>query len=197
MSAYSESYELEEGSFEDFDSDELSLPAFLRPGKRVSVPGAGLATATLVTPKGPAKLSLPTAVPTQTQFRQLESALNAQTQRLNAVQVELGKVRRELVIRRREQMGTGSSSMMSMLMPLLMQKKLKDEFDGHTHTGNNVTPTLSASSNDALTSLLPLLMFAPHMFGGGGSNTGRAGSAGTEQDAFSNPIVMMILMDAL
>ena len=194
MSAYSESYDVEESSFEEFDSgDELSWPSILKPGKKVSVPGAGLLSATLNTPKGPAKLNLPTAVPTQTQFRQLESALNGQTQRLNAVQAELGKVRRELVIRRREQQGMGSSSMMSMLMPLLMNKKLKEELHGHTHAGSTAAAVMPASSSDAFSSLLPLLILAPGMLGG--STTTAASSR--EPDAFSNPIVMMILMDAL
>jgi hypothetical protein len=193
MNGYSESYDFEESSFEDFDSDELKWPSFLRPGKKVSVPGAGLATATLVTPKGPAKLNLPTAVPTQTQFRQLESALNAQTARLNAVQAELVKVRRELVIRHREQQGMGSSSMTSMLMPLLMQKKLKEDLEKHTHVGAPAAAVIPASSGDALTSLLPLLLLAPGMLGG--STTTAA--SGKEPDVFSNPIVMMMLMDAL
>jgi hypothetical protein len=196
MNGYSESYDFEESSFEDFDSDELSLPSFLRPGKKVSVPGAGLISATLNTPKGPAKLSLPTPVPTQTQFRQLESALNAQTQRLNAVQAEMAKMRRELVIRRREQTGQGSSSMMSMLMPIMLNKKLKDDLAKHTHVGAAAAAVIPESSSDAFSSILPLLMFAPGILGGGGStSTGRA--SGNEQDAFSNPFVMMMLMDAL
>lgn len=191
MSAYAESYDAEESSFEDFDAtDELSLPPFLRPGKKVSVPGAGLLSATLNTPKGPAKLSLPTPVPTQTQFRQLESALNAQTQRLNAVQSEMAKMRRELVLRRQ---GQGSSGMMSMLMPLLMQKKLKDDFLGHTHTALNAAPALPASSSDALSSLLPLLMLSPGLLGGSSSTTGSS----REPDIFSNPLVMMMLFDVL
>jgi hypothetical protein len=192
MSAYSESYDVEESSFEEFDgSDELSLP-FFKPGKKVSVPGTGLLSATLNTPKGPAKLNLPTAVPTQTQFRQLESALNAQTQRVNAVQAELVKVRRELVLRRRDQAGMGSSSMMSMLMPMLIQKKLKD----HRHNATTGVVEFPAGSSDSLTTLLPLLMFAPNMFGGG-SNQARTASAGGEQDAFSNPFMMIMLMEAL
>jgi hypothetical protein len=86
----------------------------------------------------------------------------------------------------------GSSSMTSMLMPLLMNKKLKEELHGHKHdtTGAAVMP---ASSSDALSSMLPLLMFMPGIFGG--SSTTAASSK--EPDAFSNPIVMMILMDAL
>ena len=188
MSAYSDSYEVQESDFEEFSSDELSLPPFLRPGKKISVPGAGLLSATLNTPKGPAKLNLPAAVPTQTQVRQLESALNAQTQRLNAVQAELAKVRRELVIRRREQAGFGSN----MLMPLLLQKKLRDDLDGHTHssaTGPAVMPTASGSS---LSSMLPLLFLMPGMLGGSSTTA----SSTESQDAMS-PLMMMILFDAL
>jgi hypothetical protein len=195
MNGYSESYDFDESSFEDFDSDELSLPSFLKPGKKVSVPGAGLISATLNTPKGPAKLSLPTSVPTHTQFRQLESALNAQTQRLNAVQAEMAKMRRELVIRR-QQTGQGSSSMMSMLMPMMLNKKLKDDLAKHTHAGDTAAAVIPESSSDAFSSILPLLMFAPGILGGGGS-TSTSRASGNEQDAFSNPFVMMMLMDAL
>jgi hypothetical protein len=195
MSAYSENYDVEESMFEDFSSDELSLPAFLRPGKKISVPGAGLVSATLNTPKGPAKLNLPAAVPTQTQFRQLESAVNAQTQRINAVQAELARVRRELAVRRREQAGFGSTSM---LMPLLMQKKLREDLEGHTHVGNSAAPVMPASSGSSLSSMLPLLLMMPGMFGGsssaGGSNTTASGSESA--DAMS-PLMMMILLDAL
>ena len=194
MNGYSESYDFEESSFEDFDSDELTLPSFLKPGKKVSVPGAGLISATLNTPKGPAKLSLPTSVPTHTQFRQLESALNAQTQRLNAVQAEMAKMRRELIIRRREQSGMGSSSMMSMLMPIMLNKKLKDQFDTHTHPGNDKPPSPQAASNDTLSSLLPIMLIMPGMLGG---STAKTAGAGGEQDILSNPFVLMMLIDAL
>ena len=188
MSAYSDSYDGEESVFEDFSSDEFSLAGLLRPGKKISVPGAGLVSATLNTPKGPARLSLPAAVATQTQFRQLESAVNAQTHRLNAVQAELAKMRRELLARRREQAGLGSTSM---LMPLLLQKKLRDDLDGHTHNtaGSAVMPTTSGSS---LSAMLPLLFMMPGMFGG--SNT--AASGAESPDAMS-PLLMMILFDAL
>lgn len=188
MSAYSESYEGEESVFEDFSSDELSLAGFLRPGKKISVPGSGLVSATLNTPKGPAKLNLPAAVATQTQFRQLESAVNAQTQRINAVQTELTKMRRELVLRRREQAGLGSTNM---LMPLLLQKKLRDDLDGHTHNTAG-TAVMPATSGSSLSTMLPLLFMMPGMFGG--SNT--AASSSESPDAMS-PLMMMILFDAL
>jgi hypothetical protein len=193
MNGYSESYDFEESSFEDFDGDELSLPSFQKPGKKVSVPGAGLISATLNTPKGPAKLSLPTPVPTHTQFRQLESALNAQTQRLNAVQAEMAKMRRELLIRRRDQQG-GSSSMMSMLMPIMLNKKLKDQFDTHTHPANDKPPSTQTASKDTLSSLLPILFIMPGMLGG---STAKTAGAGSEQDILSNPFVLMMLMEAL
>ena len=189
MSAYSESYDVEESMFEDFSSDELTLPGFLRPGKKISVPGAGLVSATLNTPKGPAKLNLPAAVPTQTQFRQLESAVNAQTQRINALQAELVKVRRELVIRRREQAGLGSSNM---LMPLLMQKKLREDLEGHTHVGAAAAAVMPATSGGSLSSMLPLLFMMPGMFGGQNTTASKEES----QDAMS-PLMMMILFDAL
>lgn len=190
MSAY-ESYEAEEMDFsESFDTtDELALPSFLRPGRKVSVPGTGLVSATLNTPKGPARLSLPTAVPTQVQFRQLESALNASNVRLNAVQTELAKMRRELLLRRQ---GPGSSNMMSMLLPLIMQKKLKEDLVGHTH-GTSTDPAVIKDSGDSFSTLLPLLFLMPGMMGGSSTTA----STSKEPDLFSNPLVMMILFDAL
>ena len=88
MTTFAEGYD-EVESFESFDfesADEAARP--FRPGGRVFAPG-GLSSATLHTPKGPAKLNLPSPVPTLTQFRTLEQALNANTQRVNAVQNEL------------------------------------------------------------------------------------------------------------
>lgn len=188
MSAYSESYEVDDSEFfEDFETTDEGLLGVVR--KRISVPGLGLKVATLNTPKGAAQLNLPAAVTTQTQFRQLEAAFNA---RMNAVQAELVKVRRELVIRRREQQGLGSSSMTSMLMPLLLQKKLKEDLEGHTHVGSTAAAQIPAGSGGGLSSILPLLLLSPGMFGGSPAT----GSSSTGQDAMS-PLMMMILFDAL
>lgn len=192
MSGYSDSYEFDESDFyEDFDAGDEAVKFGFRPAKKISVPGAGLLSATLQTPKGPARLSLPSAVPTHTQFRQLEAALNAQSQRMNAVQAELVKVRRELTIRRRDQSGLGSTSM---LFPLLMQKKLRDDLEGHTHATAGSTPTLPTSTSGGLSSMLPLLLLSPGLFGGAtpGSPTGAAGM----QDGLS-PLLLMMMFSEL
>jgi hypothetical protein len=54
MEAYDEVDAVE--SFDDFESTAEAFP--FRPGRKVFAPG-GLASATLHTPKGPAKLNLP------------------------------------------------------------------------------------------------------------------------------------------
>jgi hypothetical protein len=178
-----EAYDEVDG-FEDFDDFESTAEAFpFRRGKKVFAPG-GLSTATLHTPKGPAKLNLPSAVPTLAQFRTLEQALNANTQRVNLVQNELTRVRRELALRRSDPQEQNSLSMF-----LLM--KLSKDFKAHTHTANSAPPTVPTDSS-GFSSFLPLLMFQPGLFGQ--TSAARPGS-GT-QDAMS-PLMMMILMDAL
>jgi hypothetical protein len=174
-------------SFDDFESaGEATFP--FRPGGRVFVAG-GLSTATLHTPKGPAKLNLPSPVPTLTQFRTLEQALNANTQRVNAVQTELGRVRRELALRRRDPQG---QSTMSLLFTLLGQRKLRADLEGHTHKENNTPPILPAASGDKFSSILPLLLLQPGMFG----QSGAGSSSSSTQDAMS-PLLMMVLLDVL
>lgn len=171
--------------FDDFESaGEATFP--FRPGGRVFVPG-GLSTATLHTPKGSAKLNLPSPVPTLTQFRTLEQALNANTQRVNAIQTDLGRVRRELALRRRDPQG---QSTMSLLFTLIGQKKLREDIEGHTHVGNNAAAVLPAGSGGGSSSILPLLLLQPGMFGQ--SNAGSP-SSGT-QDAMS-PLLMMVMLD--
>jgi hypothetical protein len=168
-------------SFDEFDGAAEAVFPF-RPGRKVFAPG-GLASATLHTPKGPAKLNLPSPVPTLTQFRTLEQALNANTQRVNLVQNELTRVRRELALRRGDPQGQNSLSMF-----LLM--KLSKDFKTHTHTANNTAPTVPT---DSFSSMLPLLMLQPGIFG----QTSAASPGGSStQDAMS-PIMMMVLMDAL
>jgi hypothetical protein len=168
-------------SFDEFDgAAEAAFP--FRPGRKVFAPG-GVSSATLHTPKGPAKLNLPSPVPTLTQFRTLEQALNANTQRVNLVQNELTRVRRELALRRSDPQGQSTLSMF-----LLM--KLSKDFKTHTHTANNTPPTVAAS--DSFSSFLPLLMLQPGLFG----QTSAASPVSGTQDAMS-PIMMMVLMDAL
>jgi hypothetical protein len=188
MSAYAEAYEVDEGEFfEDFEmTDEAKLG--FRPARRVSVPGTGLTSATLNTPKGPARLNLPAALTTVTQFRQLEAALNAQTQRVNSMQAELVRVRRELAARRRDQTGQGP---MGLLFPLLLQKKLRDDLEGHTHSADNTTPTFPAGSGGGFSSLLPLLLLSPGILGGAPAT----GSASTSQDAMSPLLLLLLFAD--
>jgi hypothetical protein len=168
-------------SFEDFDSGaEAAFP--FRPGKKVFAPG-GLASATLHTPKGPAKLNLPSPVPTLTQFRTLEQALNANTQRVNLVHNELARVRRDLALRRSDPQGQNTLSMFLML-------KLRSDFAKHKHKEDGTVAVPSDSSG--LSSFLPLLLLQPNLFGQSGAAT--PGSA--TQDAMS-PLMMIALMEFL
>jgi hypothetical protein len=188
MTAFAEAYEVEESEFfEDFETTDEARRGF-RPARRVFVPGGGLTSATLHTPKGPARLNLPAALATLAQFRALESVINAQSQRMNAVQAELVRVRRELAVRRRDQQGQGS---MSLLFPLLLQKKLRDDLEGHTHTAINTPPTLPAGSSGGFSSFLPLLLLSPGLFGGSSAS----GSSSTGQDNMMSPLLMLLFLD--
>jgi hypothetical protein len=175
MNGSTETYD-EVEAIEGFDEVESMGEATpLRPGKRVFVPG-GLSTATLLTPRGPAKLNLPAAVPTLAQFRTLEQALNANTQRVNAVQSELVRVRRELALRARDPQGQ------STILMLLLFRQLSSS---------------SSASGSGFSSLLPiLLLLQPGLFGQStwGSSSGTQ-SSGT-QDAMS-PLLMLVLLDLL
>jgi len=173
-------------SFDEFDSSAEAAIAFRRPGRKIYAPG-GLVSATLHTPKGPAKLNLPSPVPTLTQFRTLEQALNANTQRVNAAYNELARVRRELAQRRSDPLG-GQNSMMSMF--LLM--KLSKDFKGHKHEGSDAAVKLSADSG-GFSSFLPLLLLQPNMFG----QSGAASPAPGGQDLMSSPLMMFVIMDML
>lgn len=168
MSIPAEAYEVEEADFsEDFETfDE----ARRRPARRISVPGAGLMSAILQTPKGPARLNLPAALPTIVQFRALEQALNAQGQRINTVTAELVRVRRELALRRQQQ-GMGSSGF---LFPLLMMKKVREDLEGHTHPVAN-GPAVLPTSSGGLSGILPLLLLAPGIFGGSPATSANSG----------------------
>jgi hypothetical protein len=175
-------------SFDDFESaGEATFP--LRPGRKVFAAG-GLSTATLHTPKGPAKLTLPSSVPTLAQFRTLEQALNANTQRVNALQTELARIRRELALRRRDPQG---QSTMSLLFTLMGQRKLREDLEGHTHVGDTAKAVLPTASSSASSSLLPLLLLQPGIFGQSGAG---GSSSGAQQEAMS-PIMMMVMMDLL
>ena len=151
-----------------------------------SVGGTGLSSATLHTPKGPAKLNLPSAVPTLAQFRALETALNASNTRVTAVQTELVKLRRELAVRRADPMG----GMLSLLVPLMLKKR----FENHVHAVGTQTsdkPTVEDSGSDFST-FLPFLFLQPGIFGQA-TGTPATGS----QDSMSQLLLMMVLMEAL
>jgi hypothetical protein len=174
MNGSTETYDEVEAveGFDDVESMGEATP--LRPGRRVFAPG-GLSTATLNTPRGPAKLSLPSPVPTLAQFRTLERAVNANTQRVNAVQTELARVRRELALRPRDLQG--QSPIFLFLLLRLLER-----------------PT--AGSSSGLASFLPILLLMPGLFGQftGGSSSGTQ-SSGT-QDAMS-PLLWLVLLDRL
>ena len=180
----SDAYEVGESEF--FEEVE-SFEGRYQPARRISIPGAGLASATLVTPRGPAQLSLPAALPTLTQFRTLEAAVNAQAQRLNVVQADLVRVRRELIARRREQGGLGSSG----LLPLLLFRRLRDDFDNHSHAATGALPTVTPSTTGGISSLLPLLLLAPGIFGG--SST--PGSSGGGNDTMSPLLLALVFLN--
>jgi hypothetical protein len=169
-------------SFDEFDSGSEAAVTF-RPGRKIFAPG-GLVSATLNTPKGPAKLSLPSPVPTLTQFRTLEQALNSNTQRVNLAYIELARVRRELALRRSDPQNQNMLSMFLMM-------KLSKDFKQHKHKADG-TVELAADSG-GLSSLLPLLMLQPNMFGG---QSGAASPAPGSADAMS-PIMMFVMMDLL
>lgn len=181
----SEDFYEEVDDFESFEgleyADELRLP-FL-PGRKIRVPG-GLSSATLNTPKGPAKLNLPSPVPTLAQFRALEQAVNGLTQRLNATNAQLLQTRRQLATRG-DSSGMGS---MGMIFTMLGQRKLRDALEGHTHTADNTPPTLPADSSK-LDSMLPFLMLQPNMFGGSGAKAAGGG------DAMSPMLMALLFMD--
>lgn len=189
MTAPMDLYE-EVDSFESFEeatsADEFRLLNFKKP---LRAPG-GLSTATLNTPKGPAKLTLPSSVATLTQYRTLESAVNALTARLNTTTAQVAQLRKELVAAKAAQLGAGGG-MSGMLFSLLGQKKLRDDLDEHTHPGNDKPPQFTSDSG-GLDSLLPLLLLQPNVFGGQ-----PAGTPGTTGQEAMSPLLMLILLDLL
>lgn len=190
MTAPADLYQ-EVDAFESFDglefADEAKLP--FMPGRKVFVPG-GLASATLHTPKGPAKLNLPSPVPTLAQFRSLEQALNSVTQRLNATNTQLLQVRRELATRKTTDAFGGGST--GTILSLIMHKKLRDDLEDHTHAAVGSTATFPADSG-GFSSFLPLMLLQPNVFGGGAPGT--SGAAGAGSDSMSPLIMMFLIME--
>jgi hypothetical protein len=195
-----ESYEYDVESSESFDEAAFSDEAARRPGRPIFVRG-GFASATLQTPRGPAKLNLPAPVATLTQLKTLENAVNANTRRMNLVQADLVRVRRELAARRRDQQGQG---MFPLLFTLLSQSQFRKDFDAHTHSVSGITtgtaavvsaPPSASADKSSFSSILPFLFLQPNIFGGGQGNASMTGS----QDSFMgmSPILMLILFREL
>jgi hypothetical protein len=179
-------YDAESSEFmEDFEVSDEAVRRRYRPGRPISIPGA-LSSATLHTPRGPATLNLPAPVATLAQFRALEQAVNATTQRLNTVQAELMRVRRELAVRRRDQQGMGSSML---LFSLLSQRQLRDDLEGHTHTAVNSPPVLPAGGGGFASFLPFLLLSQPGIFGGSGGS----GAARSRRAAIAEQILPLAL----
>lgn len=168
-----ESYDDLEGyddleAFDDLEFvDERRRP---RRRTRIRVPG-GLRSATLHTPRGAARLNLPSAVPTLNQFRTLERAVSANSTRLASAAADLRRMRRMLAVRGRTDQGQDTSML---LFTLLSQRQLRDDLTGHTHTGSTAAAQLPAGSGTggAFGSLLPLLLLQPGILGGSASRRG-------------------------
>lgn len=177
-------------TIEEFEDQEFSDEAVIRsrPGRRVFVPG-GLSSATLNTPRGPAKLNLPAPLATLAQFRALERVVNTHTEQLNGTRAELARVRRELALRRRDQAGMGSSGL---LLTLLSQRQARDELEGHTHQGSTAAAVLPASGS-SLSFMLPLLLLSPGILSGG--QTASAGQPSAGQDGVSPLLLAMLFMN--
>jgi hypothetical protein len=178
-------------SYSNYEDFEFASEAAVRDHRRgqpprIFVPG-GVSSATLTTPKGPAKLSFPTTVATLEQHRRLEQAVSSTNARLIAATADLARMRQELAAQRQG----GQGGMMSMMFPLMMQRQLREDLEGHTHatgTGAAVMPTSSSSS---FSTLLPFIMMQPGMFGGSGAGSGASGG----QDGMSQMIMMFVMME--
>jgi hypothetical protein len=180
-------------SYSNYEDFEFASEAAVRDHRRgqpprIFVPG-GVSSATLTTPKGPAKLNFPAAVPTLQQYRTLEQAVSSTNARLSAAAADLARMRQELVAQRQG----GQGGMMSMMFPLMMQRQLREDLEGHTHTGGGtgaaVMPTSSGSSS--FSTLLPFIMMQPGMFGGSGAASGASGG----QDGMSQMMMMFVMME--
>jgi len=200
MTPDAESYEYDVESSEFLDEAAFSDEAARRPGRPVFAPG-GLASATLQTPRGPARLNLPAPVATLTQLRTLENAVNANTRRLNAMQADLVRARRELAVRRRDQQGQGTSGL---LFALLFQSQFRKQFESHTHSVSGITtgtgtvssgpPVTGGGSTSSFSSILPFLHLQPGIFCESPGNASRG-----YQDGFMgmSPILMFLLFQEI
>jgi hypothetical protein len=175
------------GSYEDFEfASEAAVRDHRRAPPRIFVPG-GVSSATLNTPKGPAKLNLPSAVATLQQYRTLEQAVTATNARLSQATADLARMRQELLLQRRQQPAGGG--MMSLMLPLLMQNQMRDDLEDHTHDSTGAAVIKGGGSS--FTSILPFLFMQPNMFGGSGS-----GNPATGGQDMSQMMMMFVMMEA-
>jgi hypothetical protein len=177
-------------SYSNYEDFEFASEAAVRDHRRgqpprIFVPG-GVSSATLTTPKGPAKLSFPAAVPTLQQYRTLEQAVSSTNARLSAATADLARMRQELAAQRQG----GQGGMMSMMFPLLMQRQLREDLEGHVH-GASGTAVMPTSSSSNFSTLLPLMMMQPGMFGGSGAGSGTSGG----QDGMSQMMMIFVMME--
>jgi hypothetical protein len=175
-------------NYEDFEFASEAAVRDHRTGQppRIFVPG-GVSSATLNTPKGPAKLSFPAAVPTLQQYRTLEQAVSSTNARLSAATADLARMRQELAAQRQG----GQGGIMSMMLPLIMQRQLREDLEGHTHPVATGPAKMPTSSSNSFSTLLPFIMMQPGMFGGYGVGSGASGG----QDGMSQIMMMFVMME--
>jgi hypothetical protein len=175
------------GGYGDYELAEEATVRDHRAGPaKIFVPG-GLSSATLNTPKGPAKLNLPSAVPTLQQYRTLEQAVSATNSRLAAATADLARLRQELAAQR--QWGGGGGGM-GLLFPLLLQKQLQDDLEGHTHVGSTAAAVLPTGGSGFSSLLLPLMLLQPGMFGQSAPGAPPGG-----QDQMSSMMMMFLMLE--
>jgi len=171
-----ESYDYEFEPAESVEAPEFADEASRRPYYPPRpIPGA-LSSATLHTPRGPATLTLPTAVPTLTQFRALEQTVNTTRQRVDTLQAGIARISRELAVRRRDQDGQATTFP---LLSFLIMRRLLDDGGG-------------TQQSSSLKSILPfLLLCQPNLLSQSSTSSRDSGMGG-----FS-PILLLLLFDKL
>ena len=136
------------------------------------VPGRGVGGATIMTPRGQARLRLPSRVPTLSQFRKLESSVRKNAGGVNRLgkdlvrtqvqaKVALGKVSRAIKDLKK---GDGSSGLMNMMLSMMQNQALRGDINSHHHGDDTVpeggTPPASAikGKDNSMMMLLPMMM---------------------------------------
>lgn len=172
---FAEAYDYEFEPAESVDASEFSDEASRTRYRPRPIPGA-LSSATLNTPRGPATLNLPAPVATLAQFRTLEQTVNANTQRMNAMQAQLVRLNREIAARRRDQ------ESQAMTMPLLLLLALR-----------KAASPAGSGGGSSIGSILPFLLLSQPGFLGQSSS---ASSRDSGMGGFS-PIMLLLLLDVL